>query len=73
MTGKHIGEFVSIGGGAKSEVWAQIKADIMGVNISLDLNDMAPIGAALLAGVVWDALQMSMKRPRRWRGRSAAR
>ena len=52
VTGKHIGEFVSIGGGAKSEVWAQIKADIMGVNIKvLDLNDMAPIGAALLAGV----------------------
>ena len=52
VTGKHIGEFVSIAGGAKSEVWAQIKADIMGVNIKvLDLNDMAPIGAALLAGV----------------------
>ena len=52
VTGNHISEFVSIGGGAKSEVWAQIKADIMGVNIKvLDLNDMAPIGAALLAGV----------------------
>ena len=37
MTGKHIGEFVSIGGGAKSEVWAQIKADIMGVNIKVDV------------------------------------
>lgn len=52
VTGERIGEFVSIGGGAKSEVWAQIKADIMGVNIKvLDLNDMAPIGAALLGGV----------------------
>lgn len=52
VTGKCISEFVSIGGGAKSEVWAQIKADIMGVDINvLDLNDMAPIGAALLAGV----------------------
>lgn len=52
VTGKPIKEFVSIGGGAKSEVWAQIKADIMGVGIKvLDLNDMAPIGAALLAGV----------------------
>ena len=52
VTGNHISEFVSIGGGAKSEIWAQIKADIMGVDIKvLDLNDMAPIGAALLAGV----------------------
>lgn len=52
VTERPIKEFISIGGGAKSEVWAQIKADIMGVSINvLDLNDMAPIGAALLAGV----------------------
>ena len=52
VTGNPIREFVSIGGGAKSEVWAQIKADIMGAGIRvLDLNDMAPVGAALLAGV----------------------
>lgn len=52
VTKAPISEFVSIGGGAKSEIWAQIKADIMGVKIQvLELNDMAPIGAALLAGV----------------------
>ena len=52
VTGRKITEFSSIGGGAKSEVWAQIKADITGRNIKiLDINDMAPIGAALLAGV----------------------
>lgn len=52
VTGNPIRQLVSIGGGAKSEVWAQIKADIMGVNMKvLDLNDMAPIGAALLGGV----------------------
>lgn len=52
VTGERITELVAIGGGAKSEVWAQIKADIMGADIHvLDLNDMAPIGAALLAGV----------------------
>lgn len=52
VTGRKIREFTSIGGGAKSEVWAQIKADITGVDISiLDMNDMAPVGAALLAGV----------------------
>lgn len=52
VTGKKIKEFASIGGGAKSETWAQIKADITGKDIKiLDMNDMAPIGAALLAGV----------------------
>ena len=52
VTGREIKSFVSIGGGAKSTVWAQIKADITGKDIEiLDMNDMAPIGAALLAGV----------------------
>ena len=52
VTGQKIKEFASIGGGAKSETWAQIKADITGKDIKiLDMNDMAPIGAALLAGV----------------------
>jgi xylulokinase len=51
VTGQKITKFASIGGGAKSEVWAQIKADITGKDIEiLDMNDMAPIGAALLAG-----------------------
>ncbi|MCA5962211.1 sugar kinase [Blautia sp. RD014234] len=52
VTGREIKEFTSIGGGAKSETWARIKADITGKDIKiLDMNDMAPIGAALLAGV----------------------
>ena len=52
VTGREIKEFTSIGGGAKSETWAQIKADITGKDIKiLDMNDMDPIGAALLAGV----------------------
>lgn len=52
ITGIHITKFASIGGGAKSEIWAQIKADITGKDIEiLDMNDMAPVGAALLAGV----------------------
>ena len=52
VTGREIKSFVSIGGGAKSTVWSQIKADITGKDIEiLDMNDMAPIGAALLAGV----------------------
>lgn len=52
ITGTKITEFTSIGGGAKSEVWAQIKADITGKDLKiLDMCDMAPIGAALLGGV----------------------
>lgn len=51
-TGQPLASFTSIGGGAKSRVWAQIKADITGRDITvLDLNDTAPVGAALLAGV----------------------
>lgn len=52
ITGKKIKNFASIGGGAKSDIWAQIKADITGRGVKvLDIHDMAPIGAALLAGV----------------------
>ena len=52
ITGIPIKRFTSIGGGAKSDVWAQIKADITGKDIEvLDINDMAPLGAALLGGV----------------------
>ncbi len=52
ITGNKIKEFTSIGGGAKSETWAQIKADITSKDLKiLDMCDMAPVGAALLAGV----------------------
>ena len=52
LTGLQIRHFVSMGGGARSRVWSQIKADIIDVDIDvLDMNDMAPVGAALLAGV----------------------
>ena len=52
VTGNKITKMASIGGGAKSEVWAQMKADITGREIEvLDMSDMAPVGAALLAGV----------------------
>ncbi len=52
LTGNKYTSFKSIGGGAKSLTWAKIKADITGKDIEiLDMNDMAPIGTALLAGV----------------------
>ena len=61
LTGKPIERFASIGGGAKSAVWAQIKADITGRTIDvLEESDMAAAGAALLGGVtagVWQDLQ----------------
>ena len=51
-TGMTLRHFSAIGGGAKSRVWDQIKADITGCDITvLQRNDMAPVGAALLAGV----------------------
>lgn len=66
VTGRKLEGFSSIGGGAKSELWAQIKADITGKNIRiLDMNDMAPVGAALLggvgAGIFKDAVEASNK------------
>ena len=52
VTGTRYREFVSVGGGSKSEVWAQIKADITGKRIIiLDANDAAVVGATLLAGI----------------------
>ncbi len=52
LTGEKVTRFSAIGGGAKSKIWTQIKADITGRDITvLDMSDMAPVGAALLAGV----------------------
>lgn len=52
VTGTEYKEFVSVGGGSKSEVWSQIKANITGKKIIiLDVSEAAVIGAALLAGV----------------------
>ncbi len=52
LTGRRIDRLISIGGGAKSEVWAQIKADITGREIAIpDADNFAAAGAALLAGV----------------------
>jgi xylulokinase len=41
-----------LGGGAKSRLWAQIRADISGVPVAVPPNlDTSPIGAAMLAAV----------------------
>lgn len=42
---------VAMGGGAKSSLWLQIKAAVMGVPFVVPRNDLAaPLGAAVLAG-----------------------
>lgn len=49
--GLHHDEFVAVGGGARSEEWLQLKADILGCPIrTLAVREAACLGAALLAG-----------------------
>jgi xylulokinase len=50
--GVHIDELRAIGGGARSELWLQLKADITGVPVVAPrITEAASWGAALLAGV----------------------
>ena len=49
--GIEVNELRAIGGGARSEKWLQMKADIIGTPIcAVDVSDAASLGAALLAG-----------------------
>jgi xylulokinase len=51
-TGVHIDRLRSVGGGSRSAVWSQIKADILGVPIKVPQTSIgASLGDALLAGV----------------------
>ena len=51
LTGLKWDSIVSVGGGSGSDVWSQIKADILEKRIiSLEKADMAAVGAALLGG-----------------------
>ena len=50
--GVSCGEVRSMGGGASSPLWCQIKADMTGKNIAiLENNETACLGSAILAGV----------------------
>lgn len=49
--GFRFSEFSLIGGGARSPVWAQIIADVMGACVMIPKQGDASFGAALLAGV----------------------
>lgn len=49
--GLHVEEVTAYGGGAKSALWNQIKADVLGLpHVLLGREDLAPIGNAILAG-----------------------
>lgn len=68
-SGVHIQELRAVGGGAKSDLWLQIKADITGKKIvALNINEAGITGTAIIAGVATgtyknldEALQMLVK------------
>jgi len=64
--GIKVSEIRSLGGGAKSELWLQIKADITGrpVITTTDPEDAGCLGAAVLAGVatgVWESVEQAVE------------
>ena len=49
--GLQVAEVTAYGGGAKSALWNQIKANVLGLpHVLLGREDLAPIGNAILAG-----------------------
>jgi D-xylulose kinase len=63
--GISVKEVRSLGGGAKSELWCQIKADVLGLPVYTMKNtqDAACLGAAILAGVavgVWPSVKKAV-------------
>lgn len=51
QTGIEVTELRTVGGGARSDTWLQIKADIMATQVvALNVSEAACLGAALLAG-----------------------
>lgn len=60
-------EIRSLGGGSKSEVWCQIKADILGIPVKvIDNSENTPcMGCAILAGVasgIWPSVEYAAER-----------
>ena len=51
-TGLHVDSIRSVGGGARSELWCLIKANVLGIPIELPKTSVgAPLGNAVLAGL----------------------
>ncbi len=66
-TGKPVTEIRSLGGGARSPLWCQIKADVLGrpVVTMKNTQDAACLGAAIIAGVgagVWPSIAKTASR-----------
>lgn len=62
ITGKEIKEIRSLGGGANSPLWCQIKADVIGrpVVTMKNVQDSACLGAGIIAGVgvgLWPSVE----------------
>lgn len=63
-TGRAIDEVRCLGGASRSELWCQIKADVLGRRVVTLANtqDAAALGAAMLAGVgagVWESVSQA--------------
>lgn len=73
--GVQIDELHAVGGGARSELWLQLKADICGLPLRVpQVTDAACLGAALLAGVganVYSDLSAGVAHAVHWRRRIA--
>jgi xylulokinase len=51
-SGLEASEFVATGGGAKSDAWLQIEADVLGVRfVRPRITEASALGAAMLAGI----------------------
>ena len=65
--GIQIDELRAIGGGAKSDIWMQIKADIIGLPVvSLNINEGACLGAAMLAAAGSKQIKSAKEAAKRW-------
>ncbi|MHC1758982.1 MAG: xylulokinase [Negativicutes bacterium] len=54
-----------IGGGAKSPLWRQIAADVLGIRLTKAVNDDSSLGSAMLAGVatgIFSSFEDSVKK-----------
>lgn len=73
--GVQIDELHAVGGGARSDLWLQLKADICGLPLRVpQVTDAACLGAALLAGVganVYSDLSAGVAHAVHWRDRIA--
>ena len=64
--GVPIDAILLLGGGARSALWARIRADLTGLPVALPpIVDTSPIGAAMLAAVA-AGLQPSLPAAARW-------